>query len=36
MRNLAIATRAQNAINKKFDAFIKSLEKDQWFSHCDV
>ncbi|RKG50355.1 hypothetical protein D7V68_03660 [Acinetobacter cumulans] len=29
MRNLAIATRAQNAINKKFDAFIKSLEKDQ-------
>lgn len=29
MRNLAIATRAQNAINKKFNEFIKSLEKDQ-------
>jgi len=29
MRNLAIATRAQNAINKKFNDFIKSLEKEQ-------
>jgi hypothetical protein len=29
MRNLAIATRAQNAINKKFNEFIKSLEKEQ-------
>lgn len=29
MRNLAIATRSQNAINKKFNEFIKSLEKDQ-------
>ena len=28
MRNLAIATRAQNAINKKFNEFIKSLEKE--------
>lgn len=29
MRNFAIATRSQNAINKKFNEFIKSLEKDQ-------
>jgi len=29
MRNLAIATRAQNVINKKFNEFIKSLEKEQ-------
>ena len=28
MRNLAIATRAQNAINKKFNDFIKNLEKE--------
>ena len=28
MRNLAIATRAQNANNKKFNEFIKSLEKE--------
>jgi hypothetical protein len=28
MRNLAIATRVQNAINKKFNEFIKSLEKE--------
>lgn len=29
MRNIAIASRAQNAINKKFSEFIKSLEKEQ-------
>lgn len=29
MRSQAIANRAQHAINKKFDDFIKSLEKDR-------